>query len=178
MSSEADVLDVASRLFYREGIQRVGMDRIRDETGVSLKTLYRQFGSKDGLIKAYLLQRDERWMGWLLDRIGRETAPRARLLAIFDALDEWFLDTDFAGCAFIRAYAELQNGSAAQAVAAHHKDRLAALVRQEALAHDPARGEQLAQQLLLLIEGAMVRAHVGREPHAARMAKAAAEVLL
>ncbi|MDA8345438.1 MAG: TetR/AcrR family transcriptional regulator [Thermaerobacter sp.] len=178
MSSSVDVLDIASQLFYQEGIQHVGMDRIRDATGVSLKALYRQFGSKEGLIEAYLLRRDERWLGWLAEHIRTQSVPRARLLAIFDALDEWFHGADFAGCAFIRAYAESPEGSAAQIAAANHKERLAALVRGEALAYDPARGEELAEQLLLLIEGAMVRAHVGRQPHAARTAKAAAAVLI
>ncbi len=176
--ADADVLDAAARLFYQEGIRNVGMDRVRDATGVSLKRLYREFGSKEGLVAAYLRRRDERWTQWLLGRIAQEKTPRTRLLAIFDALDEWFHAPDFAGCAFIRAYAEAEDGSEAKALARQHKERLAEIVRREALALDPVRGEELALELLLLIEGAMVRAHVGGEPQSARIARTAAARLI
>lgn len=176
--ADSDVLDTAARLFYQEAINRVGMDRIRDASGVSLKSLYRKFGSKEGLIAAYLRRRDDRWIEWMVGCINRERTPRARLLAIFDALDEWFVSDDFAGCAFIRAYAESEPGSAGQEISRLHKERLAAIVRSEALEFDPKHADEISEQLLLLIEGAMVRAHVGGELRAARFARDAADRLV
>src|SRR5215203_765493 len=59
------ILWAASEMFYREGIRAVGVDAIAAEAGVTKKTLYEKFGSKDRLIAAYLRARDERWRSWL-----------------------------------------------------------------------------------------------------------------
>ena len=99
------VLDTAAKLFYRDGVRAVGVDRIASESGVAKMTLYYHFGSKDDLVAAWLRQRDEEWMSWLRDAVGRRRGHR--LLAVFDALREWFEMPTFRGCAFVNGHAEL-----------------------------------------------------------------------
>lgn len=172
-------LAAANELFYEHGIASVGIDAVRDRAGVGLKGIYREFGSKAGLVSAYLDRRDEQWMTWLearLDEVGDD--PHQRLLRLFDALDAWFTSPGFVGCAFVNAYGETAGGGPAADRAAQHKDRLAAVVGDLATALDPARAPQLQEELMLLIEGAIVRASLGRRPEAARIARTIAVLLV
>ncbi|MBJ7593562.1 MAG: helix-turn-helix transcriptional regulator [Candidatus Dormibacteraeota bacterium] len=76
----------ASELFYENGIASIGIDAVRDRAGVGLKGIYREFGSKAGLVSAYLDRRDEQWMMRLEARLGEVgDDPRQRLLGLFDA---------------------------------------------------------------------------------------------
>ncbi len=173
------VLAAAGPLFYERGIAAVGMDAIRDRAGVSMKSLYREFGSKDALVHAYLARRDEEWMAWLASRAGDpRRGPRRRLLALFGALDSWFASPGFAGCAFINAFGEAAGEGAVAERATAHKERLQLLVGELAAQLDRARAPELTEQLMLLIEGAIVRASVGRRGDAARTARRLAEAVL
>lgn len=91
------LLDAAEELFYRHGIQAVGMDRIRTASGVPLKRLYRLFPAKESLVTAYLERRDRRWLTSLRTAALTPTEPRARVLAVFDWLADWFTEPDFRG---------------------------------------------------------------------------------
>ncbi|MFD5412350.1 TetR/AcrR family transcriptional regulator [Streptomyces nojiriensis] len=164
------LLDTAEELFYRHGIQAVGMDRIRTASGVPLKRLYRVFPAKESLVTAYLERRDRRWLDSLRTAALAPAQPRARVLAVFDWLADWFTEPDFRGCAFLNAYGEL--GAAAPEIVRVHKAELLALLA--GLTADPA----LADRLLILTEGATAVAALtpGREP--ARRAREIAELLL
>lgn len=155
------VLDTAAELFYRDGVRAVGVDRIASESGVAKMTLYYHFGSKDELVAAWLRRRDEEWMRWLDGAVERRQGHR--LLAVFDALREWFEAPTFRGCAFVNAYAELgwSNPAAAEIVASHKRtltEYLADLARQEGAAESDA--DALARELLLLVDGAIVTASI------------------
>ena len=167
------VLDTASELFYREGVRAVGVDRIAAESGVAKMTLYYHFRSKDELVAAWLRRRDEEWMRWLEGAVERRDGNR--LLAVFEALREWFQSPTFRGCAFVNAHAELgsSNPTAAEIVASHKRslaDYLARLARQEGAAEPDA----LAQELLLLVDGAIVTASIRRDARVADGARGAA----
>ncbi|MGW3467797.1 TetR/AcrR family transcriptional regulator [Saccharopolyspora sp. NPDC000995] len=103
----SDDLPLAAELFYRQGIHAVGVEAIAAGAGVTKKTLYARFGSKDQLVTAYLVERDQRWRVWL-QRWVTESAgpPREKLLAVFDALDAWMDRADFRGCGFVNALAD------------------------------------------------------------------------
>src|SRR3954470_19447856 len=107
------ILDTAYELFSKHGTRAVGVDRIIDEAGTAKMTLYRNFASKDELIVAFLEEREARWThGWLRAEVERrESAPAARLLAIFDVFGEWFALDDFEGCSFINVMLELDDRS-------------------------------------------------------------------
>ena len=101
------ILDVASELFYWRGIHAVGVDTIAAESGVTKRTLYDQFGSKDGLIVAYLQARDRRWRALITSRLDAEHSdPVHRALVPFDVLFDW-LAPSTRGCSFVNAFAEL-----------------------------------------------------------------------
>jgi AcrR family transcriptional regulator len=104
------VLAVAGKLFYAHGIRAVGVDRIADEAGVTKKTLYDRFGSKDALVAAYLSRREEVWQEHLNARLEASgTTGLERLLTVFDISAAW-ADAHPRGCAFVNAHAEIGGG--------------------------------------------------------------------
>lgn len=150
------ILEVASDLFYRRGIHSVGVDTIAAESGVTKRTLYDRFGSKDRLVAIYLVDREMRWRQVVetavttsgLTALERVTAP-------FDALGEWVQQSP-RGCAFINALAELPDPQhPAHRVAADEKRWLCDLferLAREARLSNPA---DLAKRLVCLHEGAL-----------------------
>ncbi|MER6448543.1 TetR family transcriptional regulator [Streptomyces venezuelae] len=164
------LLDAAEELYYRHGIQAVGMDRVRTASGVPLKRLYRLFPAKESLVTAYLERRDRRWLDSLRVAAHAPAEPRARVLAVFDWLADWFTEPDFRGCAFLNAYGEL--GAAAPEIVRVHKAELHALLA--GLTGDAA----LADRLLILTEGATAVATLTPGPEPAHRARDIAELLL
>jgi AcrR family transcriptional regulator len=177
------VLEAASELFYEQGINAVGVDLIARRAGVTKKTLYDRFGSKDALITAYLQQRDSRWRAWLAAEVGRtvgDGTPAERILATFDALAAWAVTESPRGCSLVNAAAELPDPShPARAVIISQKrwlrDYLLDLCRQAGA----AEAESLADELALMHEGANVMIGLGvlRDPVATvrRLAEQALE---
>ncbi len=110
------IVDAADRLFYGRGIGSVGMDAVRDEAGVSLRALYKEFGSKEDLVVAVLGKRHGMWTAGVETAVARIVDPVRRLLAVYDYLAGWFTQADFRGCGFINAFGEM--GSASPRVAA------------------------------------------------------------
>ncbi|MEW2413751.1 TetR/AcrR family transcriptional regulator [Streptomyces sp. NPDC046866] len=168
------LLDAAEALFYAEGIQAVGMDRIRTESGVPLKRLYKVFPAKEALVAAYLERRDRRWMASLRDAV--EAAPGDPVGAVFEWLAAWFAEPGFRGCAFLNAFGELGAGPAGVLdVVRRHKAELRSLL---AGAVAGAGREDLADQLVILVEGATAVAALTPGPEPAHHAGAAATTLL
>ncbi|KIH96531.1 transcriptional regulator [Streptomonospora alba] len=163
------ILDAAGGLFYREGINAVGVALVSDTAGVTKKTLYDRFGSKDELVVHYLRRRHENWWAHLDERLAAAAAPRT--LALMDAyLSHPELDVA-RGCAFINAAAELPPGHAGWRVIREHKEavraRLAELIAEDAPGADAG---DLAEHVFLLLEGAI--AHRGIDGGDARVHKA------
>jgi AcrR family transcriptional regulator len=170
------LLEATERLIYAGGIHATGMDLIVRESGVARKTLYRYFRTKEELVAEALRERDARWMRWFTDMCRRADTPAGRLLATFDALEQWFSTPDFKGCAFINAAGEVGEADAAiRAVAREHKLRLRDFLRQLALEHGADEPEELASQFLILIDGAitvaLVLGHAGAARDARRLAR-------
>ncbi|MBI2384664.1 MAG: TetR/AcrR family transcriptional regulator [Elusimicrobia bacterium] len=174
------ILAAATRLFYAHGVNSVGVDRIVAEAEVTKTSLYRHFPSKEILVVAFLGRINREWSAWLKERVeGASVQPRARLLAVFDALGEWFRTPTFRGCPFINTSAEISNRSnpaakAASAFKTGFRDYLRAL-SDEAKVRDPGL---LADQLLLLADGAIVRAAMTGDVRSASAAKKAAGSLI
>lgn len=171
------ILDVASDLFYRNGIRAVGVDMIAREAGVTKKTIYDRFGSKDALIKAYLDRRDHAWHRLIAERVERtELSPRDRILAMFEIMSDELRDR---GCSFINTYAEfgeVEHPGVELAISQKiwTRNYFAELARQ-AGAHEP---ETLGSQLLMLHEGAYVAYAMVGESDAAERSRDAAAVLV
>lgn len=174
------ILNTASGLFYREGIRNVGIDRIIAESGVAKMSLYNHFKSKDALIESWLRQQDEQWCEWLKTTIEeRASNPSQQLLAIFDALREWFEGPDFRGCAFINASVELANADhPGHRVALEHQQSIYRYIKSLAQSAEVSSPEQLARQLLLLVQGAIVVAMMEGSWSTALQAKKVAATLI
>jgi AcrR family transcriptional regulator len=176
--AETEALDAAEALFYRRGIQAVGMDDVRAASGVSLKRMYQLFPSKEELVTAFLRRRDLRWRQSLADYVNSEaTVPDDRLLAVFDWLYRWFSEPGYRGCAWVNAFGEL--GATSPAVAAEarrHKDAFKAYL--DELVAGASRPEAVADHLWLLAEGAMTAAAISGSPQPAQQARTAAQLLL
>ena len=153
------------------------MDAIRDAAGVSLKRLYHLFPAKDELVEASLRERDRAVRNSLERFTAIDAPPRDRVLAIFDWLDEWVREPGFRGCGFINALGEMGPSSPRVTAAVHDQKawlhgHISQLVR---MANGP---DWLADQLFILVNGAMVTAAIFGSPEPARQARAAAEHLL
>ncbi|MGH3855900.1 MAG: TetR/AcrR family transcriptional regulator [Pseudonocardiaceae bacterium] len=172
------LLDAAERLFYGRGVQSVGIDAVVAEAGVATKTLYAHFGSKDGLVEAYLRRRNRRWLDWLGGTVAATAPGPARVLAVFDALGKWFAEPGFNGCAFINAAGELARSPTARAAARDHTVALRALLREVAADAEVRDPFVLADRLMLLVEGAIVTAHVEGDVDAALRGRSAAAAFL
>ena len=180
-SAKRDLLiDTALELFNRDGFHATGIDRILEAAGVARMTLYNHFKSKDELIVAVLRRRDEKFRNWFMRTVERlQTRPKERLLAVFDALNEWFTSKDFCGCMFINASAEYGDlANPVHRVATEHKQLIRSFLLQIAIDAEIADAEELAGELMLLAEGAIVMAHVAGDSNAAANAKRAAAKLI
>jgi AcrR family transcriptional regulator len=173
------VLDAATELFYARGINTVGMELVAERAGVTKKTIYDRFGSKQQLVVHYLRARDARWRAHLDGYLERAAAPRARVAATFDALDDWMGAHDPRGCAMVNAYAELSDPEhPGRAVAEEQKRWLRDLytgLAERSGAEDPGA---LGDALAMLHEGAVVARNVTGVADAARTARAAADALM
>ena len=179
-SARDRILEKASELFYQEGIQNVGIDRIIAESGVAKMSLYNHFKSKDALIEEVLRQRDRRWRSWFEETVAQHSSdPKERLLAIFDVLRSWFEAPDFRGCAFINTTIELaQPNHPCSQVALENKHAIHNYILGLAQAAGINTPELLARQLFLLVEGATIVAMMEGSSIAAEQAKTVASVLL
>jgi AcrR family transcriptional regulator len=148
------ILQAAHDLFYRDGIRATGIDRVIAESGVAKLTFYRQFASKDDLIRAFLDYRHERWMAWFTGALARHGGD-AR--ALVPALREWLGSADFRGCAFLNSVGELGGTmpDVVEITRRHKQDMTAAIA---ALLPPSARRRTQAQAIALAVDGAIVQA--------------------
>lgn len=174
------VLAAASELFYERGIHAVGVEVIAARAGVTKKTLYDRFGSKERLVVEYLRERDRQWHAVLqphLEHAGDD--PRARLDAIFETAALWARERGAKGCAMVNAHAEVSDPAhPAFAVIVEQKRWMLALFTAVAADAGAADPDLLGGQLMLLHEGAVVAAGMQAVDDAFTGAAAAAATLL
>ena len=166
------ILATADRLFYLQGIRAVGVDTIVAEIGISKRTLYNHFPSKDALIAAYLERR-------FVQPRPSQKSPVEQILSTFDSLERRFSARDFRGCPFVNAVAELgAQDRAVREIAVAFKESRRLWFRDLLLQLGVADAEGLATQLTLLVDGSIAQDLVRNDPSMARAAKQAARVLL
>lgn len=161
------IVAAASKLFYAEGIGRVSMDAVAEKTGVTKRTLYYHFQSKDDLIAAYLDARDQpnlkqmaRWFDQADGGLGDKIA------AVFGELARVARHPKWKGCGFLRTTAELaaMPGHPAVRIGARHKNGFAAWLAGEIRAAGLDDAEALAREILLLLDGAFSASLLHRDP--------------
>ena len=178
ISARDRLLAAAAELFYEEGINTVGIDRVIEHAGVAKASLYNTFGSKDELIRAYLAARHEARQARIEGRLTGLATPQEKILAVFDDQCEVSKRKDFRGCAFIRASAELGGEQGIRGVCDASRGWLRGLFQDlatQAGAKDPAT---LSRQLELLYEGAAVSWQPDSAGSASKVAREAAICLL
>jgi AcrR family transcriptional regulator len=178
LSARERLLAAANELFYEEGVNTVGIDRVIERAGVAKATLYSAFGSKDELIRAYLEQRYQARRERTMRAVEKFETPRERLMAVFDTLSESLSQPNYHGCAFVNASAEARPGSPIERAVDGYRGWLRGLLTQLAREAGAADPERLARQLHLLYDGASVSARMDHDPGAAFPARLAAEALI
>lgn len=179
------VLDVAGELFYARGLRATGVDVVAASAHVTTTTLYRLFGSKDGLVSAYVARGAERYVARFLSRAEAHHTARSRALAVFAGLQEELVEPECRGCPFQIALAELPDpaGEAHRrivALKAWVRRQFVALAEELLAAHAPdeAARQQLADDLCLVMEGAYAsRQALGTDGPARRAPQLAAAVI-
>src|SRR5439155_23156113 len=174
------LLRTAYGLFRRHGLTGVGVDRIVAEADVAKTTLYRHFPSKDDLAVSVLQHHEDVWLrDWLERAITRPgEGAGARLLAIFDAFDDWFRRDDYEGCLFVRSLLETPDPANPVRVAAstgleNVRALICGLAKEAGVQHP----DVFALQLQMLLLGAIVAAVNGRL-EAAQQAREVARLML
>lgn len=166
------IAEVAAVLFYQRGINVVGVDTIADEAGVTKRTLYRHYSSKDQLIAAALLH------GPRIHFPG-EGSPRERILGVFDDLIRFVGDPSYRGCPYINAAAELTSGThPGRVIVEEHTARRRAWFRRRLEGMGIEDAVMLAEQLDVLFDGALANATKRGVPVPAQAARAAVEALI
>jgi AcrR family transcriptional regulator len=166
------IMQAADRLFYRKGIRAVGVDSVAAEAGISKRSLYDTFPSKDALIVAYLRQRRQ-------PLPASDQPPAVQVLAQFDQLHAGFTKGDFRGCPFVNAVTELaEDCGEARRIALDYKEERRRHILSLVASGGAAEPDALASQIALLFEGAIASMLVRQDAMVAMQARGAAEVLL
>ena len=175
------LIETSLRLFNEYGYHDTGIDKIMKESGVSKTTLYKYFESKEKLIVAVLEYRHQQIEDLINNALTKsqeensDWAPKFHVLKIFDALHEWFHDKKFFGCNFINASAEYALAEdPIHVYAAKHKK----WIEDRVLELFDVEERHIASQLVLLMDGAIVTAHVRGDRNAAYTAKNIAECIM
>ena len=172
------LLAAADELFYENGINLVGIDRVIEHAGVAKASLYDCFGSKEELIRAYLKGRADKRQARISERIAGLKTPQEKILSVFDLLAEVVNRTDYRGCAFQRASAEAGVSIVIKGTCEESRAWLRSLFTELAQAAQAADPELLARQLVFLYDGAALAASVDADRHAPQAARALAAQML
>ncbi|WP_108820115.1 TetR/AcrR family transcriptional regulator [Pseudovibrio sp. Alg231-02] len=175
------ILDAANKLFYGEGIRAVSVDAVAEKAGITKKTLYYHFKSKDDLVTEYLISRDqpnlEAFATWFDEAVGSAADKTA---AIFLRVASNARHPKWKGCGFIRTAAELANmpGHPAVVVGAKHKKTFEAWLAERYTLAGLMEPEVLARRVVLLMEGAFSTMLIHRDPAYAEEAADTAKCLV
>ncbi|MDX3926495.1 MAG: TetR/AcrR family transcriptional regulator [Shinella sp.] len=175
------IVAAAAKLFYAEGIRSIGVDAVAEKAGVTKRTLYYHFASKDDLIAAYLQERDQpnliayrRWFAEAEGGIADKVAGIFRNLAASARHPKW------KGCGFLRTSAELANtpGHPAMKTGAAHKKRVEDWLEGEFRSEGIVAARELARQIALLLDGSFAVVLLHRDPSYMETAAEAAATLV
>ena len=162
MSSKREaILDTALSLFATYGYHGVGVDRIKDEAGVSKMTLYKYFPTKEILIEGVLRWRDECFRASLDAALAQADSYQNKVRAMFVWHDEWFRKSEFHGCMFIKASEEFpEQSSPIRRIARQHKEHIRELLLAILTSAGAKDADSLSWHLLVVLEGMIVNANM------------------
>ena len=159
-STRDRLLDAAARLFYEQGVH-IGIDALCKAAGVSKRSMYKLFDSKDELVAASLERIAPDYQLALLPGVDDNRSPRERILHVFERLEYLEPAQEFRGCPFVAAAVQLKSPQhPASLVARRLKDGLTSFFQAEAERGGARDAVQLARQLTLVFDGASARSVV------------------
>jgi len=168
MSKKRQILiDTALELFYRNGINSIGINEVLKSAGVAKRTLYTDFDSKEALILAALHQRHERFISWLDSKLSGADSDTRAIQKLFNALASWFDNKepelgDFRGCFFINTSAEFSDTDSEIArFCNQHKQQVREVIQKYLRSDDPL----LLESICVLKEGAITTAYMSGDSH-------------
>ena len=153
-SARDRLLQAANELFYAEGVQTVGIDRIIERAGVAKASLYNHFASKEELVAAYLASRHDYTTDRIVKAIEGVEDPREKIMAVFDTQAELYQRRDFHGCAFIAASTEAPAGGLVEQAADEFRAWMRNMFTDLASQAGARNPVSLGRQLHLIYDGA------------------------
>jgi AcrR family transcriptional regulator len=155
------LFQAASRLFYQHGYRAIGVDTLAAESGIGKMTLYRHYPSKDDLIVAFLRQSDKEFWEYFEQSTQNMPTAREKLLAFFEALQEYAVSPACYGCPFLNVATEYPDTDyTGHQVALEHKQAVRARFTQLAKEAGARQPKALANALFLLMDGAYMAARM------------------
>jgi AcrR family transcriptional regulator len=179
--TSARIIAAASALFYSEGIRAVSVDAVAEKAGLTKRTLYYHFKSKDDLVAAYLAARDQPNLALFKRWFDEAEGPLPdKIAAIFRNLARAARHPKWRGCGFLRTTAELANlpGHPAIRIGAAHKKKFEDWLRVTFEGEGISAAAELARQMLLLLDGAFAVVLLHRDPSYMETAGEAARSLV
>lgn len=179
-SRRQHLIDIALEMFAEHGFHATGIDMVMERAKMSKKTLYSYFRSKEELILACLRHHDGIFRNHFMMQVEKNGGTvEERLLGVFDVAAAWFCQNNFFGCIFINAVGEYSDqNSPIRQVSKDFKKLMRTYILSLTRQLPVQNCESLANQLALLLEGAIVTAQVSQKPEAADEAKQAASTIL
>jgi AcrR family transcriptional regulator len=176
--ADARIADQAAELFHEQGITATGVEALSRAAGISKRTLYERFGSKDGLIAAAFDVRDLPVFESYTEPAKRAATPRDQLKQLFAELEASIRSPQFRGCPFTSAASELAPNHPAHPVIRRHKERLRRWILTRARAAGAADPAKLSRQLMVVFDGALIQSLVQGSARPARDARELADALI
>ena len=162
LCAKEKLIETALRLFYRYGVNSVGVDRIIEEAQVAKMTFFKHFPTKRDLILEFLKVRDQRFSNWFNKTLETKITPKkSHLSAALEVIEVWFKSPDFRGCAFINTTAESgPDFNEEKSICLGHKKHFSTILEELAKRDSFKNSKSLADQLVLAIDGATIRAQM------------------
>jgi AcrR family transcriptional regulator len=180
VSARERIDQTAYELFSRHGVRAVGVDALAARAGVAKMTLYKHYPAKNDLVLAFLRRREELWTrSWLERELARRArTPGRKLLAVFDAFDQWFQRSDFEACSFTRVLLEHgERGHPIREAAVQHIETIHTFLKKLAQEEGVRDADGFARQWLMLMAGCIIAAYAGDLKAALRAKEVAASLL-
>lgn len=176
------IIETASRLFYFNGYNQTGINQIINEASVAKASLYQHFRSKEDIAVAYLQRRHTMWMEKLNTYVSETKGSTEKVIACFDYLSHWLNEVNFRGCGWQNIIAEVpENHSKITEQATYHKGELREwihnLLKQEKQ-YTAKQAQQLGDEVLVLIEGAIILSQIQKKEWPIISAKSACKRVL
>ncbi|HIP75938.1 MAG TPA: TetR/AcrR family transcriptional regulator [Psychromonas hadalis] len=161
MNKKQQIIETAFTLFYRKGINSVGVADIIAQANVAKKTLYNHFESKDDLVLATIEFHHHQFLSWITKRLDQAEVGKDALLVFFESLEDWFENkvegfAPFRGCYFHHCCVEFPDAAAAIYIASkNHKAHVSRLIafNIDSFERNKEKAQQLKETIFLLQEG-------------------------